>query len=144
MLCTIVLLDVRSVIFMSKWTTRSPSASRHSWLDKSRRVIEPILTNLSLRAYSKNTNRKTGKCKTLWFIYIKILVCHFTYIYIYIQLLSLLKWYPVVDFFSVLFLYTLTLLITKGLDKELLSPLMHIRYIQFVQFCIFKSCEVLG
>lgn len=56
----------------------------------------------SLRARSKKTTdrKKTTnkqvnakeKEKTLWFLYIKILVCHFTYIYIYIyKALYLLK-----------------------------------------------------
>lgn len=64
------------------------------------------------------------------------------YIYLYLcTALSLLKWYPVVDFFFFQFYFsTLLTLITKGLDKELLSPppSMHIVYLQFLQLCIFK------
>lgn len=45
------------------------------------------------------------------------------YIYLYLcTALSLLKWYPVVDFFFQFYFSTLLTLITKGLDKELLSP----------------------
>lgn len=63
------------------------------------------------------------------------------YIYLYLcTALSLLKWYPVVDFFFQFYFSTLLTLITKGLDKELLSPppSMHIVYLQFLQLCIFK------
>lgn len=32
----------------------------------------------------------------------------------------------------------------RGLNKDLLPPLMHLLYLQFVQFCISISREVLG
>lgn len=52
------------------------------------------------------------------------------YIYLYLYtVLSLLKSYPVVDFFCQFYFSTLlTLLITKGLDKELLSPYAYTIY----------------
>lgn len=76
---------------------------------------KPSSINSSLRARSKKPLiEKTGQCKrnekkqTLWFIYIKILVCHFTYIYIYTRSSLSVKmissgWFV---YSSILFLYT--------------------------------------
>lgn len=94
MLCTVVLLYARSDFYVSLSTLRHESKRFRDrrgllvatdWRRPGSFLI-PIFNKLVSELIAKNTNRKTGKCKTLWFIYIKILVCHFTYIYIYVQL----------------------------------------------------------
>lgn len=63
------------------------------------------------------------------------------YIYLYLcTALSLLKWYPVVDFFSNFIFLHFWLWLQRVWIKSCCPPppSMHIVYLQFLQLCIFK------
>lgn len=80
---------------------------------------------------AKTLNRKQVNAKTLWFIYIKILVCHL-HIFIVIYSFNFVKMISSGCFFRFCF-YTLCFCLQRGWIQSC-CPLMHILYIQFVQF----------